>query len=90
MLTNEREQTIQRFTNHQEVDKKSQAGASCKSISVTDHTTNSKVERSSEYSSVRSSSREGTFSDNQGGRRVVKHTRLLDLGIKLHQQTISF
>lgn len=79
MLTNEREHIIQRNTNHQELNNKSQAGASFKSISVTDHTTNSKMERSSESSSVRSSSSNTQI-----------NLRLLDLGIKLHQQTLSF
>lgn len=44
---------------------RSQAGASYKLISVTDQTTNAKVERPSEMS-IRSSNRKRTFSDYQG------------------------
>lgn len=72
MLTNERKHTTPSNRNHQELENNYQAQASWKSILVTDYTRKAEVERSSELSFNRSSSRESTFSDYQGVRSVVK------------------
>lgn len=74
MLTNKREHSILRNRNHQELENKYQAQASWKSISLADQTRKTEVERSSEFSSNGSSSRESLLSDYKDGRRKMRHT----------------
>lgn len=74
ILTNEREHSIPRNRNHQELENKYQAQASLKSIPLTDQTRKTEMERSSELSSNGSSSRESSLSDYRGVRRKVRHT----------------